>query len=314
MDKLLKIQGYLIGGAIGDALGFIVEKKPFEQVAEFADQLYKNKTYSIPYRTYPKDYLFGQYSDDTQFSRLLIESVLDGKKYQEVLTEEYLKGNLIGLGTNTKKVLAYYSKNKNPIPLNMVDNISNGSLMRTGVLGLLFDAKDLKNEVEEQSKITHNNSEVFNICYIFSSLVQYLLNHDSISDEEILGKLPTDLSVILTAFKNKPLEEFRQYLISESKLSSDWQGVPPLAKETLMAVVLNFLQNREEPFDKFITQILSLGGDTDSPAALSGSLYGTLHGINSIPSHFRNIIHDQNNFKENYFIALSLKIQNFKNK
>lgn len=314
MDKLLKIQGYLIAGAIGDALGFIVEKKPFPEVEEFADQLYKNKIYTIPFRTFPKDYLFGQYSDDTQFSRLLIESVIEGKSYKELLIDEYVKGNLIGLGTNTRKVLSYYSKNKSPIPEHMIDNISNGSLMRTGVLGLLFEESELKTQVEAHSKITHNHPGVFQWCYIYSSLVYDLMTKDTITDSEVLTKLPEELAEVLKEFKAKPLEDFRQYIVSSSQLASDWQGIPPLAKETLMAVLLVFLKHRQEPFEKFITQILKLGGDTDSTAALSGSLYGTLHGLNSIPSHFRGIIHDQNNFKENYFFNLSLKIQAFNHK
>ena len=44
---------------------------------------------------------------------------------------------------------------------------------------------------------------------------------------------------------------------------------------------------RQTPYEKAITEILLLGGDTDTNAAIVGGLIGALHGADAIPEEMK---------------------------
>lgn len=75
---------------------------------------FESEIFLVKNRTYPKIYEFGQYSDDTQFSKLLIQSYINKVSFKELLVQEYKKDNLIGLGKNTKKLLDLFEKEQTP--------------------------------------------------------------------------------------------------------------------------------------------------------------------------------------------------------
>ena len=137
-----KIKGLIFGAAIGDALGFIAEYQSRDLLEKYIQELKGGELKTLTSRTYPKTYPYGQYSDDTQFSTLLLENILNNKtvdkaKYLQILKEEFLKNNLVGLGSNTKKILSGTS--------NKVNNSSNGSIIRTYPVGLLIpNSSDFK--------------------------------------------------------------------------------------------------------------------------------------------------------------------------
>jgi ADP-ribosylglycohydrolase len=68
-----RVAGSLLGLALGDALGFMVEARPPEEAAAFVrDRLGAGDT-ADP--VLPDT--FGQYSDDTQLARELLASIVD---------------------------------------------------------------------------------------------------------------------------------------------------------------------------------------------------------------------------------------------
>lgn len=314
MDKVKKIQGAIISGAIGDALGFIIEKQSIEKVRNFCQQLITEGTYSIPFRTYPRKYKFGQYSDDTQFSKILSISYLENKSFKALLVDEFKKDSLVGLGKNTRSLLKYYSKNLNfDAPLSMRENISNGALMRSWVIGLLFSNNEkIKEESEIHSKLTHETKESLLTCTFLAQVISLVLENDQFSKSEILDLCPDDYKELLSnGLKTNGEEELRQLLLYKP-LEKEWEGVPPFAVQTLVASLVTFLKHKDDSLKELLCSAYLLGGDTDSTGSISGALWGCYNGINKVDTEFRDIVHDEDMCKEDYLMDLAKSIGLFR--
>ena len=319
MDQRLlnKIQGSLIGGAIGDAIGFIIEKKPYDTVVVFCKHL-ENNEYLIKNRTYPQIYQFGQYSDDTQFSRLLIESHLNNQSFKALLLKNYKTNKLIGLGKGTSNLLKFWNKYPDQEPtFELTNNMSNGSVMRSWTVGLLFDnLQDIVQYSKNQSILTHNHHDAISCSIYIAKIMNYLinLNNQKIDIDSIIKLADHDSLLrkimIYGRYHLKQPEDLKKYCTTD--ICPDWNGVPPLAIPTTVAVVLTFINNLDKDFKTTLINGLLCGGDTDTVCSVLGALKGATVGLDQINNQYRNIIHDQNEYKEDYFIDLSNKIYNFK--
>lgn len=309
-----KIQGAIISGAIGDALGFIIEKQSITTVKSFCYQLDKENSYSIPFRTYPKNFQFGQYSDDTQFTKILATSFLENKNFKDLLCQEFKKGNLVGLGKNTKNLLNLYSKNKEVIP-EMTHNISNGALMRSWVIGLLFSNQDkIKEESINHSKITHDSPESLLTCNFLAQTINLIIQKPSFNKNDIIQLFPSEYVDLLNqALILKNEEELRQLLIFKP-LEKEWEGVPPLAVQTLVGSLVSFLNHKDDSLKHLLCSTFLLGGDTDSTGSIAGALWGAYNGIDKVDKMFRNIVYDNNSHQEDYLLELGIKVSNFRTK
>ncbi len=75
-----RLAGALLGLAVGDALGFVVEAEPPDVAAAYAGQLAPGR---IPERSHGA-FPLGQYSDDTQLARELLLSVREAGGWSPV--------------------------------------------------------------------------------------------------------------------------------------------------------------------------------------------------------------------------------------
>ena len=299
MDINKKIKGLVFGAAIGDALGFISEFKNRDKLEKYIEELKNNKLSTLTHRTYPIDYPYGQYSDDTQFSLLLIKNILDHndlkpKEYFNLLKSEFQKNNLVGIGSNTRKLLSDVTNN--------INNSSNGSIMRTYPIGLLFPKDDILMKAKLQSKITHDHPDAIEACQIFSMLVYKILNNQGYTN---LLKKKIDIK-----FLDLTIEEFISFA-KKNYHRDNWNYIPPGATITLLAAIYAFHNSKD--FDECLFTGLFLGGDTDSVASLACGLKGLSLGFNSIPEKFRNIPFDQEN-KVDELNNVVLKIEKYREK
>jgi ADP-ribosylglycohydrolase len=66
-----RFEGYLVGQALGDALGFMVEGYPSQLCRKYVEERLRRGRIEGPRRG---PFRFGQYSDDTQLARELMQS------------------------------------------------------------------------------------------------------------------------------------------------------------------------------------------------------------------------------------------------
>jgi ADP-ribosylglycohydrolase len=293
MKKQEQISGAILGAAIGDALGFIIEKKTQNEAHIFVSELKNNELTTYTHRTFPSEYKFGQYSDDTQFSILLIKSLIEHKSFKKEdylakLLHAYSNKNLIGLGSNTRKIFnAYIIKDEVE---ELIKISSNGSVMRSWAIGLFYkDAKDIWKHSKDQSALTHNSEEAILACSVMALMISASLNNPTMTKEYFLGQVKPHINTDFLLLKPN---EFYSY-IRDEHYHPDWDLIPPGAMVTLKAVLYS-VYNNFASFSDALLFSLSLGGDTDSVASLVGALMGTRLGINSIPSNWINIPVDKN--------------------
>lgn len=183
---------------------------------------------------------------------------------------------------------------------------SNGALMRCmpfGIFAYIFklDEKQLYNLIEIDVSFTHSKKCVVNIVYTYSMIVYYLLKNTS--TEDIYEKI-TSIAIELDDMKLLDLI----YNYNESRDVTRQMGWDAHAFSlTLYCLFNNF------DFEKSIEYVLSLGGDTDTNAAIVGGVIGTKWGSDSIPLYYLlkiiqcNPNHDRSNFHpKEYLTKLSI--------
>ncbi len=100
-----RFEGCLIGQCVGDALGFVVEGHPPGVCREYIEETLSEG--------HPRDrrrgrYAFGQYSDDSQLARELMQSYaacgrFDPEDYARRVAAIFSEGRIVGRGRATEE-------------------------------------------------------------------------------------------------------------------------------------------------------------------------------------------------------------------
>src|SRR6185437_3675256 len=136
------VAGSLLGLALGDALGFVVEGHPPTEAAAYVTGWIRRGRAAERGRP---SHRFGQYSDDTQLARELLASFLDGGGAWEAaafagrIARLFREGADVGAGPGTRgaalRIAAGTSWTDAATP---APYAGNGAAMRAGPLGPLL--------------------------------------------------------------------------------------------------------------------------------------------------------------------------------
>ena len=136
-----RLAGALLGQALGDALGFVVEAEPPDVAAAYVrDELRAGRAGARSHPSFP----FGQYSDDTQLARELLLSLRDAGQWSPAefgrrLAALVTGGGLVGGGAGT---IGAARRIASGVPWDLAGTPSpyagNGSAMRVAPLGVLL--------------------------------------------------------------------------------------------------------------------------------------------------------------------------------
>ncbi len=323
MKSLDKYRGCLIGGAVGDALGYAVE---------FLDEIdifrHYGKKGIIEY-----DLVDGiaQISDDTQMTLFTANGLLLGttknmtsgimKTYPEYIACCYKDWLQTQYSSYPLKEKSSYSWLVN-IPelfnkrapgdtcLTSIENGANGTIdepinyskgcggvMRVAPIGLYFEGKSYTNdEVDiigaETAAITHGHE----LGYISAAALVHIIHLISHNDNITL------LDAVLDA-KKALLRQFtdKKHLSEQIKLIDraiallkydidDLQAIKELgegwvAEETLAIAIYCSLKYPND-FDKAIIASVNHSGDSDSTGAVTGNILGAYLGLKGIPQKY----------------------------
>lgn len=319
MDKIIdKFRGCMVGGAVGDALGYAVE---FMQESEIFGKYGVNgiTEYEL---TGGKAVV----SDDTQMTLFTVNGLIyamtqqslgiyDGdvpdyisRAYRDWLATQSMTGEKNKYISWIMKVpelharrapgntciSAVSSGKKGTLDRPINNSKGCGGIMRIAPIGLYF--KDSPNEcaicAAEVSAITHGHE----LGYISSALLSYLiyqLAYCDITIERAALELPILCDKI---FGSAEHAQMLNNLISKAvrlagsgkddltaihELGEGW-----VAEETL-AIALYCAVKYADDFEKAVTVSVNHKGDSDSTGAITGSILGTYLGLSSIPDKFR---------------------------
>ena len=248
------------GAIIGDLAGSIYEYNQIKKVKEI-----KNLKEVIPENAF--------YSDDTILTIATLEALLLNKDY----TETYKK-----YGQKYKdykpNFTPYFKTAFSPGFTKWIENPTprfskgNGALMKISPVGYLSSTKkQLISNTIKATKATHNTDEAISSALIITKFIY--LAQKGYTKKQIIEEL--NLKPVLTKF-----EKFNT-----------------TCNETLNNCL--YMTINSDNFEESIQNIISLGGDTDTNACITGTLSESLYGINqdliekaktTIPQEFTELI------------------------
>lgn len=309
-DRYNRIAGSLIGGAIGDALGYQIEFKrniKTKEVTRFKE--------------------LGRISDDTQMTLFTANSLLwretllhiKGKNISQV--EAIYYGYLDWLETQTgdRNKLNSISWIKNIPELNemrapgntclsslaygkmgTIDNPINnskgcGTVMRIAPIGLyLNDSKEAGKIAAEASAITHGHPLGIIPSFVMASMISLILN-ENMSIEDSLHKAIEELKSF-DKFNKEDIDYFIDLINKAIDLSKtnkeDIEAIKELGEgwvaEEALAIAIYACLKYSNSFEEAVVCAVNHDGDSDSTGAVTGNIIGTYLGLNNIPDYYIN--------------------------
>lgn len=279
----------LLGCAIADSLGV-----PFEKVLPNDPQLvnWDNKTFlgSEYHGLKP-----AQYSDDTQLSRCIVESLIackgfDADDISKRYVELFLTNTIRGYGRTTKLAIDRLISGTHWSESGVLGSEGNGTAMRSSAFGVYFrnDLYSLMNVVKIDSAITHASPDAEGGALAMALAAAYAVNNDTHDlIDKICSKLP-DSTIKNIIFSVKSL--LSNSFISPEK-ALEILGTKANVKETVPSALYCFL--RFKNYQEGVLAAIHAGFDSDTTAACVGSLFGARDGLKGIPPHWVEQVEDR---------------------
>lgn len=271
------MHGVLLGTALGDALGLPFEGLSPERVAR-----------RLRGRALGHSLLFGwgMVSDDTEHAamvaRALVESGGRPSRFQRSLARQlrwWFAALPPGVGLATARGCIRLWLGFGPIRSGVV-SAGNGPAMRAALIGVVAgDEAQLEQLIEASTILTHRDPRALDGALLVARWVR----SGSGDREALLSAVARIRDVAfaervreatLAALEGCSIDEFRARVNLPA-------GPTGFVIETLVAVAFCWVRHREQPADA-IAAAISLGGDTDTIAAIVGALLGAELGAREI--------------------------------
>ena len=286
-----KIKDGVIGHAIGDAMGVPVEFCIREKLlAHPVTKMLGYGSHDVP---------AGTWSDDTSMELATIDSIVnkEGKIdcndimlnfYYWLKEAKYTPYNeVFDAGRTCIQSIINFSKGYDILDCGQKDEYSNGngSLMRILPIAYYCYYNDLKDVetfeiVKNVSSLTHAHEISILGCYIYVNYVINLLKgKDKVESYNLIKSIDYSMFIeeSLEAYKRILKGNIKEY--SLDKIKSTGYVVDTL--EAAFWVLFN-----ANNFKETIIGAINLGNDTDTIAAIAGSMAGIIYGYDSFPQEW----------------------------
>lgn len=221
------------------------------------------------------------YTDDTICTVAIADAILNGKSYKESLLEWCRKY------PNPKGAygasFARWIQSEDPQPYN---SFGNGSAMRVSPVGWAFDSlQDVLNQAEQTAIVSHNHPEGINGAQVVAELI-YKLRNGGKKDP-----IPSYLIHGYTAGNGV------YYDIPKLREIRESQRFDETCQVTVPQAIRCFLEAKS--FEETIRLAISIGGDSDTIAAIAGSIAEAYYpipiwiwkrAVSFLPNDMQNIL------------------------
>lgn len=290
-----KVPNVLLCTAIGDALGM-----PFEGLKSDNESLvnWNGKSF-LPSRKRPPSFYGssldvkpGQFTDDSQMSIMVAESLIEHKKFNpKDLSERYVdwiySGRARGFGGTTKKAVDALKEGAHWTKSGVDGSIGNGTAMRAAPFGAFYskrDFSDMYHTVKIDSAITHRSADA-EAGALAIAIATYLICRKTESE------LPAFLAVHLPESEVK-----KQIFVAYDLATSDLKKtVEPRTALSMLGTRADVRQTVPASlyclwrFDNYVDAVVAAiraGSDSDTTAAIVGAMFGAKTKLSDIPSEW----------------------------
>lgn len=309
MPSLDRWTGCLLGLAVGDALGMVVEAASPADAAAYAAALPWSDHRALPARA---PYARGQYTDDTQSARELIASLAARGRwvpqdFARRLVALVRSGRGVGFGRGSRAAVdrlasgTPWSAAGEPAPY-----AGNGAAMRVAPIGLAYatDENTLVRIAVEQGRVTHQDPRALGMAVAVALAVGRVSLGRWRSPEALMREIEPRIRAIdpaaADAIARVPVwaalgfEEARADLDAccfDPAGPAALRGISVHAVPSVAWGIAAFLRYPESP-KRALRDAIGIGGDTDTMAAIAGALIGAHLGERALPSAIVDALHD----------------------
>jgi len=282
-----RARGALYGLAIGDALGMPTQFMSHEEVGVSFGVI-------DGFRTAPSDHPIaaglpaGSITDDTEQAMLLADVLLDGAGHVDGddLARRLLawaerareRGSTDLLGPSSSAAIAALVSGG---PLDEVSRFgtTNGAAMRIAPIGLIISTDDLDALVDlvvDASQMTHNTDIAIAGAAAVAAAVSGGISGASVTEAATLGIKAAELGQRRCDWTPGPSVARR------IAWAIELVGTSLAAQESVPAAFAVLALHPDNPWQACLTAA-SLGGDSDTIAAMTGAIAGACHGMDRWP-------------------------------
>jgi ADP-ribosyl-[dinitrogen reductase] hydrolase len=305
-DKQRSIIGCLLGTAVGDALGL-----PYKKLSR--NRIYQAYT---PIKGHALILKKGMISDDTERTCMVVQSLLvsggDNTKFAHYLAWQ-LRFWLLGLptGINLSTLKAAFKLLMGYTPQTSgVNSAGNSAIMGSAIIGVCYgyNPSKLLELVNTATIITHNHPKaelgaiaVAVAAYLasrqpvvkpqeyYQTLKQYLSNLSNSTTKSL--SIETTAFLILIEQVCISVDQHESGVTFASKLANNNHGISDYVYDTVAVVIQVWLRNQDN-YSYGVREIIYLGGDTNTTAAILGGIIGASVGVAGIPTKWLDDIID----------------------
>jgi ADP-ribosylglycohydrolase len=278
----------MYGGIIGDALGF-----PYE---------FKERG-SFPKVSGMEGQKPGTWTDDTSLTLCLIENIIENGD-QDSLMEKFINyyksgywtpfGKMFAIGAATERSINMYIHGKPAKKCGQAGEFDNGNgaIMRIApvafVMGDCFDFRKLVRNVEKYAVITHAHPRSTLGCIIYSGILFRLSHNDDLPKALDMAAELCRMHLVKTKYEKELPAYERIFNNSIKDLAMPQIISDGYAVHSLEAALWCCFQTNN--FRDAVLAAVNLGGDTDTIAAIAGTIAGTFYKMDGIPEEWLNAI------------------------
>ena len=300
-----RVEGMLLGLAIGDALGNTSEAqfpgaRRQQHPADIRDFLPNRHAANQP---------VGLPSDDSQMAFWMLDQLnADGGLIPEHLAQRFCAERIFGIGDTVRAFIYAFKEEGKPWYASGQPSAGNGALMRIApvlIPYLRHPSPDLWLDTLLAASLTHNDSASTAACVAFVAMLWELLGRDAPPDPAWWVERYAEIAA--------PLESGKRYT-PRAPGFADWEGslvefvaqhVPTAAAQKLSTVdacngwysgaylletiasALYILTRYAHDPEQAIVRAVNDTWDNDTIAAIVGAAVGALHGVDALPLRWR---------------------------
>lgn len=296
-----KLEGMMLGLAVGDALGNPTESMTAEQRSGNYPEI----------RDYTKNKLGGNTglpSDDSQLAFWTLEQLLaDNGLVPDHLAARFCKDRIYGIGKTMREFIRNYSEEKLPWQEAGPKSAGNGALMRIAPVvfpHLRTGTTNLWVDTALSAMITHNDSASIAACLAFTGMLWKLLQMDAPPARnwwvdayvQVARELEKDDTYSPRGGKFRGYEGTLWRFVEERVPEADRQGLSvreagdswysgAYLLETV-PTALYILTQYGDDLEKAMIRSVNDTKDNDTIAAIVGAALGALYGKQAIPQRW----------------------------
>jgi ADP-ribosylglycohydrolase len=336
-----KIYGLIFGQALGDAIGLTTEFMNKQEILESYKNINANNyNFNMIKNDYHRsNWKKGDWTDDTDQFLLILELICENKLDQFNFSKKLLNwlkngikecgdiksygvGNTLSIWWGDTFVIS------NPIlaglrgwiynPYYPMSNSSNGSLMRTSILGIIKDKEIMFNKTMEISMVTHPDPKCILSCLFLVNIVHTIIykeetSFNSIYFANILNEVKPyfykycndfnnniinfnhsndDFKQVITEnlknFKfiisNEIINEFEKYINTSNLNELDLVNNIGYCLKPIGCLCVILRNINKKAYLEHIIDIMLEGGDADTNCAIVGGVIGCYFGKDNLPN------------------------------